>query len=168
MKNIILTLLSILVSVTATAEECEVRFSEPQLWVLQESFERGIDEDYSFTLAAISWQESSAGVNLYRSDGDHWSMKSYGTFQILLRTAKNRVGCQHFQCNGVKHRLTVDFDFGVGLAIEELVYWERRLGSRENAIAAYNTGNNWQSKAGKNYLFEIQSKKLYLERCIRF
>ena len=156
-------------SLTQANESCNERFSIKQLWVMQEAFEGGIDEDYSFTLAAVTWQESSAGLKLHRKDGEHWSLNSYGAFHILLRTAKARLGgCKTYQCSRIAKRLKEDIAFSIGLAIEELDYWENRLKSRKSAISAYNAGNNWNSTIGRGYFNKIHSKKLYLKRCIRF
>lgn len=159
----------ILIFSSAThSEECEVRFLTKQLWVLQEAFDNADSREEGYLLSAITWQESSAGLKTYRSDGDHWSMKSYGPFQILLKTAAARRNCKSsHSCKKVKQRLMTDFSFSADLAKEEISYWENRLQNRFDAISAYNSGNNWRYSKGQEYRKEITKKISYLKHCVR-
>jgi hypothetical protein len=146
-----------------------VDFSLNQLWTLQGAFDEAETLENGYTLAAIVWKESSAGVNLYRSDSEEWDMKSYGPFQILMRTAASRRGCDSPRtCRKVKTKLLKDFKFSAALAKEELIYWENRLGNKHNAIAAYNAGKSWRYNQGQQYLKDILKKAKYLKHCVRF
>lgn len=150
------------------SEECEVRFLTKQLWVLQEAFDNADSREDGYLLSAITWQESSAGLKNYRSDGVHWSMKSYGPFQILLKTAASRLGCNSSKsCKKIKQKLMTDFSFSASLAKEEISYWNNRLQNRNNAISAYNAGNNWRYSKGQEYRKEINEKVSYLKQCVR-
>lgn len=153
--------------VGATAQ-CDKEFKLEQLWTMQMAYDRGVETDRGYTLAAITWQESNAGLQLKRKDGEHWSMRSYGPFHILLKTASKRRECVTWNCGHLKRKLLTDFDYSADLALEELDYWTDRLDSRRNALSAYNAGNNWKGTKGKQYLSQVNKKISYLQKCVRF
>ncbi len=154
--------------IAGATEGCKVEFSDKQLYTLHKAYTFGKRTQRGFTLAAIAWQESSAGTRLQHSDGPHWSQKSYGVFHNLLSTIKERDGCSKADCTDKKKKLLRDFQYSATKATEELDYWKNRLGHSGKAIAAYNTGNNWNSTRGKTYLKKINVKIRYLKNCIRF
>ena len=154
--------------VAGAIEGCKIDFSEQQLYTLHDAYNVGKQTQRGYTLATIAWQESSAGTRLQHSDGPHWSQKSYGVFHNLLSTIKERDGCRRADCSDKKKRLLRDFQYSATKAIEELDYWKTRLGHPGKAVAAYNTGNNWNSSKGKAYLRKINTKIVYLKTCIRF
>lgn len=163
--------LALMVALTAgakVADPCPEFFSMEQLWTLQKAYDHGEPQGLGYTMAAIVWKESSAGLKLSRKDGEHWSMNSYGPFHILLKTAKKRRGCSSWNCSGVKRKLLNDFQYSADLATEELEYWSQRLGSYRKAFAAYNAGNAWSGKKGMSYSRDIRNKIQYLQQCVRF
>lgn len=162
---------ALMVALTAGAEAadpCTEFFTMKQLWTLQKAYDYGRPYGLGFTMAAIVWKESSAGLKLTRKDGTHWSMNSYGPFHILLKTAKNRRGCKAWNCSGVRRKLMNDFQYSADLALEELEYWNERLGDYRKAFAAYNAGNDWRGQAGAAYSRDVHKKILYLQQCVRF
>lgn len=150
------------------ADPCPEFFTMKQLWTLQQAYDHGEPQGLGYTMAAIVWKESSAGLKLSRKDGDHWAMNSYGPFHILLKTAKNRRGCTTWNCRNVKRKLLNDFQYSADLATEELEYWNGRLGSYGKAFSAYNAGNAWRGRAGTAYSRDIRNKIQYLQQCVRF
>lgn len=163
--------LALMVALSAgakAADPCPEFFSLKQLWTLQKAYDHGEPQGLGYTMAAIVWKESSAGLKLSRKDGEHWSMNSYGPFHILLKTAKKRRGCSTWNCSGVKRKLMNDFQYSADLATEELEYWNQRLGSYRKAFAAYNAGNAWSGRAGSTYSKDIRNKIQYLQQCVRF
>lgn len=148
--------------------DCDVDFKMSQLWTMQRAFDYGAPDGMGHLLAAIVWKESSAGLKLHRKDGEHWSMRSYGPFHILLRTAKQRRGCSTWNCSNLKNRLLHNFEYSAELAVEELEYWRNRLGSASKALSAYNAGNNWNGMTGVSYRHDVVSKINYLKQCVRF
>lgn len=165
-----ITAFTLMVAMTAgvkAADPCSEFFTLEQLWTLQKAYDHGESKGLGYTMAAIVWKESSAGLYLSRKDGEHWAMNSYGPFHILLKTAKRRRGCVSWNCKGVKQKLLNDFQYSADLAFEELSYWSDRLGNYRNALAAYNAGNAWRSRDGKAYSRDIRGKVRYLQQCVR-
>lgn len=169
MKRIAAFALMVALSAGAeAADPCSEFFTMKQLWTLQQAYDHGEPQGLGYTMAAIVWKESSAGLKLSRKDGEHWAMNSYGPFHILLKTAKNRRGCKAWNCSGVKRKLMNDFQYSADLALEELEYWNERLGDYRKAFAAYNAGNAWPGPAGSAYSRDIRGKIRYLQQCVRF
>lgn len=166
-----ITAFTLMVAMTAgvkAADPCSEFFTLEQLWTLQKAYDHGESKGLGYTMAAIVWKESSAGLYLSRKDGEHWAMNSYGPFHILLKTAKKRRGCSTWNCSRVKRKLMNDFQYSADLAVEELEYWSQRLGSYRKAFAAYNAGNAWSGRAGSAYSKDIRHKIRYLQQCVRF
>lgn len=167
LKAVFAIMVVLLLSAGAKAANCDdVTFEDEQLWNLQKAYDFGSRYDKGYTMAAILWQESSAGKHLKRKDGEHWSMSSYGPFHILLKTASHRRECHQSECRDVRRKLN-NFEYSANLSLEELLYWEARLGSLGKAVAAYNRGNNWNTNGGRNYLKKINAKIRYLKQCVR-
>ncbi|AIA64828.1 hypothetical protein AVV44_gp029 [Cronobacter phage S13] len=150
-----------------SAEQCE--FSKEQVEVLRYAYNRGKEHDLSWTLAAIAWQESSAGVKLKNPKAD-----SYGIFGNLLTTVEARLKDQEFANNlsrvPLNRKQTVlllqhDWEFASEFAIAELEYWKRRHnGNYRKAVASYFGGNNPNSKAAQRYADTLNSKIIYLKK----
>lgn len=166
--SLILVITSFVIPVKSYGEDCEVNFLTKQLWVLQEAFDHAEDRETGYLLSAITWKESSAGLKNFRSDSHEWFMKSYGPFQILLKTAAARRNCNSSKtCKSVKNKLMNDFSFSAELAKEEIAYWYSRLGDLGDAVSAYNSGNNWRYTVGQEYKKDVFNKVKYLKRCVR-
>lgn len=129
--------------------------------VLQKSYSYGNKYDMGYTLAAISWVESTAGKNL--QDNSSSGPRSYGPFMLLLGNVMKREGGKKYKntsstkvlrmaSRGAKlsyiKRLKVDFNFSAKHAITELMYWKHRSSSEKELWASYNGGYNALTKPG--------------------
>lgn len=158
MIKVLLLVLS-LIPINAMAGSCP-RLSESQYSVLQYSYEFGKSHDMGWTLAAIAWQESSAGefrVNL--------AGPAFGTYQILLSTASKRLGLESsFEENRLAQRLIYDDQLGAYLAIRELQFWYGVHDGNWSFIwASYYAG--YDTVSGVEYANDIRSKIGTLQSC---
>ena len=163
MKTLVPTLLlamSISLPVVASPV-CDEQFSMKQLHTMTSAYTAGKKYNLEYTLAAIVWQESSAG--LYNSrKGSKFLVKS--PFHILLKTAYNREGCKTDVCRTiVRNRLKYDFDYAAQHAVDELAFWSRPGVTWNSMLAHYNGGYS----PNHNYPKLISSKIRYLKKCVR-
>lgn len=155
------------VNANASVEQCE--FTSSQQKVLQYAYSRGKEHDLQWTLAAIAWQESSAGEKMKNPKAD-----SYGIFGNLLTTVEARLKDQEFAAtlskNPLNRKQTVfliqhDWEFASDFAIAELEYWKHRHnGNHRKAVASYFGGNNPNSKAAQRYADTLNKKIIYLKK----
>lgn len=158
---------SLTFNANAGVEQCQ--FNDEQIEVLRYAYERGKPHDLQWTLAAIAWQESSAGVKMKNPKAD-----SYGIFGSLLRTVEARLQDQEFANSLSKTPLnrkqTVfllqhDWEFASDMAIVELQYWQKRHnGNHRKMIASYFGGNKSNSKAAQSYADTLNKKIVYLKQ----
>lgn len=125
----------------------------------KEHSERYNNNGLGYIMAALAWQESSAGINLKGKSGH----QAYGIFQNYLPTLRSRVKEVGWNMTDseiihmVKKRKN-----SAAWAYIELSYWlNRHNGDMRKAIASYNAGNNW--KAGNGYASEVIAKANYLK-----
>lgn len=141
---------------------CEI-FTKEQQKVLQYSYEKGKEHNLQWTLAAIAWQESSAGQKLKNKNSD-----SYGLYGNMLSTVNSRLKDEEFKKNLPKIPLTQkqtvmliqhDWEFAATFALVELEYWKNRhSGDRGKMISSYFGGNKFNSKSAKYYRSCIDEK----------
>ena len=144
------------------AQQCNKQFGEDQLIVLKDAYFAGADRDHGYTLAAIAWQESSAGRNLVNPAGP-----AYGVFQNLSSTVTRRLAQSGINIprNKVATRLITDFGWSAEQAMAELDYWKGRHNGRwDRMIASYYAGGNWSHSAGQGYLQIIRTKVQFLKQ----
>lgn len=157
--------LTLLVSVNASAisdNVCREKFGDDQLEVLKDAYFAGVDRGHGYTLAAIAWQESSAGRNLVNEAGP-----AYGVFQNLSSSVCRRLNQNGIQTSRAKvaKRLVNDFGFSAEMAMEELEYWKgRHNGNWDKTIASYYAGGNWKHSGGQTYMHKIRKKVNYLRQ----
>lgn len=151
------------------AESCSI-FSDEQREVLQQSYDFGKPYDMGWSLAAIAWKESSAGLKLA-----NFSDPSFGVYHILLKTAAAHEGVDinSDPKSGINiaTRLLWDNSYAADHAITVLNYWlGRHNGDWSKAWASYNGGNNWEGNAPQEYSADIKSKLSYLRKhkCINY
>ena len=147
--------------------QCE--FSENQVKVLKYAYNRGKPHDLQWTLAAIAWQESSAGEKLKNPNAD-----SYGIFGSLLTTVEARLKDKEFTESLSKvplnrsqtiFLLKNDWEFASDFALVELNYWkDRRNGNHRQAVSSYFGGNKPNTKAAKRYADTLSKKIEYLKK----
>lgn len=163
MKLKLITVLSVaLLSTNAHAyneEKCKI-FTEEQRETMQKAFQAGAEKDYSWTLAALTWQETSAGkypVN--------WKDPSFGPFQNNIRTVAKRYGAKNsVEEFALAERLMTDFEFAAGAAMAELEYWDNyHKGDYKKMLASYNNGWAWESERAQKYKDDVIAKLKYLK-----
>lgn len=112
-----------------------------------------------YIMAAISWQESSAGTNLKAGKGHH----SYGVFQNYLPTVKARAKQDGKQLSDseIKQMLKSRRN-SAKWAYIELSYWLNiHNGNMRKALASYNAG--WNVKSGNTYASNVLEKAYFLK-----
>ncbi|QFR56065.1 hypothetical protein CPT_Muldoon_110 [Serratia phage Muldoon] len=117
--------------------------------------ERGL----GYIMAAIAWQESSAGTNSTGGKNHH----AYGMFQNYLPTLRNRAihkGLNMSDRQLINH--VSKRENSAAWAYEELNYWLNvHKGDTRKALASYNAG--WKVKNGMRYANDVLSKANYLK-----
>lgn len=149
---------------------CNVQFTDSQLYTLQRSFDFGKESGWGWSLAAIAWKESSAGLNLVRFDPpyEYWSA-SYGVFHNYLKTVMSEEGCTTARCaSKIAQNLMTNFKYSAQHAVKTLEYWKKVSGKGNyyDIWKGYNDG--YQNTArGKAYSVDIGDKIVYLKTCVR-
>lgn len=160
----ILVVMTVLIQANkAQAGLCDelYRMSNNQLNTLIQSYKYGKKYGLGYTLAAIAWQESQAGlypVNI--------SDPSFGVHHILLTTAMKRgkVRNTSFHRNMLASEL-LNHDVSASYAIKELKYWKRyHKGNWKRIWASYNAGHNF--KNGLKYSQQIEEKIQKIKTCL--
>lgn len=167
MRKIILSLVMLFFLLPlAHAGTCEARseLSVKQMRTVERAYQAGLPHNLGYSLAAIVWQESSAGLFLINS-----SEGSYGPFQINLKTALARVDGKNWS-KPKKDWLATNllrFDFSVYFAIEELKYWQSVHGNNNwrKVWASYNGGWRYHKPAPQSYAQSIATKIQKLQGC---
>lgn len=113
--------------------------------------------DIGYIMAAILWQESSAGINCGKNG------HAVGAFQNYIPTVKSRMSQ-----NGVKKsnaqiaKELQSFNTSAHWANIELSYWIKvHKGNMPKALASYNAG--WNHSAGSRYSRSVMTKANYLK-----
>lgn len=134
--------------------------NESQVTVLLKSYERGLESDLGYTLAAIAWKESSAGkyrVNPLSSD--------YGAYGINYKTVQRITGFSYYESIGVIQDIIFNDDEGATFALETLEWnMKHHKGDWRKAVMHYNAGNQYW--LGKEYASEISTKVKILQTCL--
>lgn len=157
-----------LLSSSAYANQCK-QFSFNQLQTMQRAYNYGEEHDLGWTLAAIVWQESSAGNKVV-----NWKDPSFGPFQIYLKTAASHEGfdweLDPRRALDVADKLLIDLEYGAGHAIKVLDHWKiRHSGNYRRMLSSYNAGVNWNSERGTKYANDVVYKLNFLRtyRCVQ-
>lgn len=153
-------------SAAKTHKYCEARkiLDSNQFEVVRKAYMFGKPYDYSYSLAAIVWQESSAGKMLINSGEG-----SYGHFQINLKTAMKRVAPNDVWSRNRMNILATNllrFDYAAPFAVKELQYWESVHGRDWKKIwASYNGGWSYDKGMPRKYSEGIAEKIKMLHGC---
>ena len=134
-------------------------FSNEQIHVMQDALIAGTPHNYGWTLAAIAWQESSAGDQLV-----NWADPSFGVFAINIKYAAKRYNAKtSLEQLELANRLVYDFEFSVEAAVAELDYWNKiHKGNWRKMWQSYNGGFSGSS-ASKRYSDDIAKKIRFLQ-----
>lgn len=135
------------------------KLTNSQVGVIYKSYDRGAQDNLGYTLAAISWRESSLGkyrVNPTSSD--------YGAYGINYKTIQRIDKVGHYQSIKTIQEVIFDDDKGVKYALETLRWNLRHFkGDWSKALAMYNKGHQWRS--GDAYVKDISIKVRQLRTC---
>lgn len=112
-----------------------------------------------YIMAAILWQESSAGLLTTGKKGH----QAYGMFQNYLPTMKERLKQQNWKLTDTEiKRMLNKRSNSASWAYIELSYWLNiHEGDMRKAISSYNAG--WNVKAGNKYASQVLDKAYYLK-----
>ncbi len=136
-------------------------FNRSQVYNLYKSYERGVQDDLGYTLAAIAWRESSAGK--YRVN---YNSKDYGLYGISVHTIQRLEDTNNYY-KTVEHIQEVvhNDEKGAQYALETL-RWNLKYhqGNWRKAVMHYNAGNKWW--LGKDYIKDISLKVQFLKTCL--
>lgn len=148
-----------------TCEDID-KLLDVQKSVLKESFIYGQPYDVGYTLAAIVWKESNAGL---------WKINisdpSAGVAHNHLVYALTRLGRKDtpFNRNVLAQQLVDNNQLSLHLARVELDYWRgRHKGNWAATRASYNRGNNWNTEGGKAYSEDLLQRIMVFRRCNTF
>lgn len=155
-------------SASIETKTCDI-FTDDQIKVLQYAHDRGKQYDLEWTLAAIAWQESSAGVKTKNPRAD-----SYGIFGSLLTTVETRLKDKEFADTLSKvplnRKQTIfllkhDWEFASEFALVELTYWQdRHNADHQKTVSSYFGGNRPNTPAAKSYAKRLNEKIRFLKR----
>jgi hypothetical protein len=158
-------LLLVSVDSEANASECKLvhSLSDKQLGILVKSYHAGVDDGFGYSLAAIAWKESLAGVIKINAFDP-----SFGIYHISLTTAASREGVSgNFRKNMLAQRLIDDDDYAAYHAIQELKGWSvRHNGDWRLMWASYNGGNSWHKAKPQAYAKEIAERVRMIQKCL--
>jgi hypothetical protein len=144
------TLLILFLTLSLQAKE----FSNSQILILKKAKEYGKKYNLSYTLQAIVWQESSAGIQR-----ENYLSGCFGIGHIRLRTYLDRHKIKRTYKNQLiyKHLLTYNDRLNLQAMVDELLFWtEVHDGNYVKIWASYFAG--YDVKAGLNYARDIRIK----------
>ena len=135
--------------------------SDSQLDTLLKVWRYGVDDDLSYTLAAIAWKESNFGkYTLNLSDGKYGS---FGVFHINLEYHIKRVkASSNWSRDREAEKLLNSLEYSTSHALGVLKYYisyhTKKSGGKSSlvkAIASYNAGFNHKSSKGQAYSKDV-------------
>lgn len=165
MNKFVMGFILIAVSLNTNAHHaCDIqhKLSNDQWYNVSKGYYAAQPHGYGLTLAAIIINESQAG--LYKVNPES---KDYGLTHINIKTAVVRLGYKDtpFMRSVVASKVVFDDDLAIALAIEELLYWDkRREGVWKHVVSSYNSGNN-MSKGIKYYYPKVAKTVNQLRGC---
>lgn len=155
-------------SASTETKTCDI-FTQDQIKVLQFAHDKGKPYDLQWTLAAIAWQESSAGLKHKNPKAD-----SYGIFGSLLTTVEARLKDKEFADSlrkvPLNRKQTIfllkhDWEFSSEFALAELTYWQdRHKNDHRKTVSSYFGGNRPNTTAAKGYAKSLNEKIRFLKQ----
>ena len=147
--------------------QAEYRLSDHQMYIMRRSYDYGKEHDLGYTLAAIAFKESSAGVRLY-----NWNDPSAGVHHVLATHVLNTLGMEHTpeHIEMGMEMLASNFYLSAHIALRELKWWiDRHNGDWFRAVRSYNQGHYWRLPEGErvrsyNYARSVQGIVRLMER----
>jgi hypothetical protein len=156
----------VLLTQQAMAAQCSLLesegFTDSQTNTLYRAFQYGKEHDMAYSLAAIAWQESSAGVALKNP-----SDPSAGVFHVTVKNALHYAGWENTQPNQqvMYELLQLDFDMAASFAVKNLTFWRNAYKvSWKKTWQYYNGGTSYSSSSIK-YSDAIAKKVRKIKSC---
>lgn len=147
----------------ASTDGCSI-FNESQRALLQAAYEQGKPRNYGYSLAAMAWKESSAGVQPI-----NWNDPSFGPYHALIKTVSNRYKAKdQYEEFALASRLMHDFKFASEAAMDELDFWNKvHKGNWMKIWQGYNGGYS-NSRDSKTHANNIAGKVRFLiaNKCV--
>lgn len=143
------------------------KFDKNQLQTIRYAYHFGKKYDLGYTMAAIAWKESCAG--LYRINFDDPSAGIYHAYLPNVIKRHYKKPNTSFRRNVVAEQLIRDPEFASQIALEELLYWKKiRKNNWKAIIKSYNKGFSWENnptrnKMAENYYKDISKKTQILQ-----
>lgn len=164
-KTVLLSLLLSNLAFAGEKESCEKvesKFNESQKRILSHAYAYGKPYDVGYSLAAIAWEESSAGEVLLNPKDP-----SAGIYQNHVVYALKREGIKNNYANrsDMLLQLATNELKSTAHGISELVHWVGRRDSWKEVWASYNGGVNYKGKQARDYAEKVYSKLKTLKRC---
>lgn len=133
--------------------------------ILVQSIQIGEKRNLGFTLAAIAWVESQAGMYPINAN-----THAYSPYHVLLKTAMKRRDVQDtpFNRSMLASKLVNDLEYSADLALEEIEYWQKVRGKKNTFdwLASYNGGWKAAEKSESiNYANKVMRKTKQLQNC---
>lgn len=147
--------LFIFLSCLIYADSCRdiKRFNQSQIDTVRYAYHYGKKHNLGYTMAAIAWKESCAG--LYRINFDDPSAGIYHAHLPSVIKRHYKAKNTSFKRNIVAEKLIRDPEFASKIALEELLYWKKiRKGNWKEMIKSYNKGFSWEKSKGRNKIAE--------------
>lgn len=138
-------------------------FTESQKEVLNFAYDYGRDHDLSYSLAAIAWQESQAGLFLIDFQGQTAGIWHVSVDGVINRNQKMYKDTPFIR-NLVAQKLMNNRKFCAKEAVKELLYWKNKRSNWVDIWASYNGGYNYESRQAQRYAREVAEKIKFLKK----
>lgn len=155
--------------VKAKGKECQKydALSSEQKYRLEYSYHYGYPNDLGYTLAAIAWVESNAGI--YKINLD---TRDYGLHQINDRTIFNTLGVtDYWKKREIITKVITDDSLSAYLAMSVLLHFQKNTSSWKEMVMRYNIGNKKDKvslKRGLDYYNKVKDNVNILKTCSNF
>jgi len=151
----ILLLSQIILSESVNTLDREYKLmTNEQKMVLKRAFESGKEYDLGYTLAAIAWVESQAG--LYQINLQDPSAGIFHNNIISVLGRHKEWENTPFRRNMIAQRLIDDYDFAISETLSELEFWRLKHGNDWRKVwSSYNGGYSWGCKQAVQYAEKV-------------
>jgi len=153
MKQVFAFIVSLLVSITASANTTCPKLSTNQINVLHHAHQVGLEFNLEHTLPALALTESSAGEYLVNGHSN-----DFGVYQANKKTICNQAGFKldSSECDGEVFEVSFNISKSDEHAIKTLLYWRNYHKAKsftwyEDMIRSYNEGFNYKNKKSEHY-----------------
>lgn len=166
MKKVVIFITVIMISASVLASEScskfEAKFNENQKRILSHAYAYGKPYDLEYSMAAIAWEESSAGEILL-----NYKDPAAGIYQNYAATALKRENrkVNHANKSAILLELATDEIKSTAHGISELLHWANTRKNWKDVWASYNSGKNYKERVPKEYAERIHGRIKQLKKC---